>query len=155
MRSLLATLRCTCKSTQPAAKMKAMSAIQGKNHDAKCMLTPTVFGEKRWDGQKSWHYFRTTAVPSRPFFVLSWMYISQEFQLLADHSLYSVRCIFVTTILRLCTELTPWRSCKRCTTAIGCHRLHFLKSIQEVRITNTPIGHRSRKFWFSLRKGKE
>ena len=55
--SLLRTLRhkdswrCTCKTTQPARKMRAKSAIAGKSHDPECMLTRTVFGEKRWDGK--------------------------------------------------------------------------------------------------------
>ena len=56
--SLLRTLRhkdswrCTCKKAkQPAQKMRAKSAIEGKNHDPKCMLTRTSFGEKRWDGK--------------------------------------------------------------------------------------------------------
>ena len=44
--------RCTCKKAmQPAQKMRAKSAIEGKNHDPKCMLTHTSFGEKRWDGK--------------------------------------------------------------------------------------------------------
>ena len=55
--SLLRTLRqkdswrCTCKTTQPARKMRAKSAIAGKSHDPKCMLQRTVFGERRWDGK--------------------------------------------------------------------------------------------------------
>ena len=56
--SLLRTLRhkdswrCTCKQAmQPAKKMRAKSAIEGKNHDPKCMLQRTMFGEKRWDGK--------------------------------------------------------------------------------------------------------
>ena len=56
--SLLRTLRhkdswrCTCKkSMQPARKMRAKSAIEGKSHDPKCMLTRTSCGEKRWDGK--------------------------------------------------------------------------------------------------------
>ena len=36
---------------QPAQKMRAKSAIEGKNHDPKCMLTRTKHGEKRWDGK--------------------------------------------------------------------------------------------------------
>ena len=57
VRALLQTLRqkgswrCTCKSAQPAPKMKAKSALAGKYHDAKCMLQCTVYGEKRWDGK--------------------------------------------------------------------------------------------------------
>ena len=57
VKNLLRTLRhksswrCTCKGTQPAAKMRAQSAIAGKNHDAKCMLQRTGFGERRWDGK--------------------------------------------------------------------------------------------------------
>ena len=57
VKSLLHTLRqknswrCTCKTTQPAQKMKAKSAIAGKSHDPKCMLQRTFFGERRWDGK--------------------------------------------------------------------------------------------------------
>ena len=36
---------------QAAPKMRAQSAIAGKSHDPKCMLQPTFFGEKRWDGK--------------------------------------------------------------------------------------------------------
>ena len=44
--------RCTCKKAmQPARKMRAKSAIEGKSHDPKCMLTRTSFKERRWDGK--------------------------------------------------------------------------------------------------------
>ena len=41
--------RCTCKKNRPLAKTKAKSALEGKLHDAKCLLTPNQHGEQRWD----------------------------------------------------------------------------------------------------------
>ena len=46
-----AAWRCTCKTTRPAPRMRAKSAIEGKRHDPKCMLQRTIVGERRWDGK--------------------------------------------------------------------------------------------------------